>query len=212
MNIKWLGHEGPVSDGAKLYLTKSEGGLLSASQIMKRQEPELSPCLASSIQAHWYAAYTRANHEKIVVEHLIQRSVEHFLPCYDSVRRWKDRNVRLQMPLFPGYVFVRIPLSDQMRVREIPSVARLVGFNGTPVALRDEEIHAMRNGLVQGVCAQPHPYLTVGRRVRVVGGPLAGLQGILLKRKKRTRFVISLELIMRSVAVEVDPAELQPIT
>src|ERR1700693_759308 len=88
----------------------------------------------------WYAAYTRANHEKRVAEQLRQRSVEHFLPCYDSVRRWKDRKVCLQMPLFPGYVFVRIPLRDQMRVREIPSVATLVGSNGTPTALPDEDI------------------------------------------------------------------------
>jgi transcription termination/antitermination protein NusG len=115
------------------------------------------------------------------------------------------------MPLFPGYVFVRIALRDQMKVLEIPSVASLVGFNGRPASLPDEEIHAMQNGLAKGICAQPHPYLTVGRRVRVVHGPLSGLQGILLKRKNRTRFIISLELIMRSVAVELDPAELKPI-
>jgi len=185
--------------------------LLTASRVTETEASVLSSWPASAIDAHWYAAYTRANHEKRVAEQLVQRAVEHFLPCYDSVRRWKDRKVCLQMPLFPGYVFVRIPLCEQMRVREIPSVAKLVGFNGTPTALPDEEIHAMRNGLAQGVCAQPHPYLTVGRRVRVVAGPLVGLQGILLKRKNRTRFVISLELIMRSVAVEVDPAELRPL-
>jgi transcription antitermination factor NusG len=161
--------------------------------------------------ARWYAAYTRANHEKSVAEQLRQRSVEHFLPCYDSVRRWKDRKVCLQMPLFPGYVFVRIPLREQMRVREIPSVAMLVGVNGSPTALPDDEIYTLQKGFAEGVLAKPHPYLTVGRRARVVGGPLAGLQGILLKRKNHTRFVIALELIMRSVAVEIDPAELEPI-
>jgi transcription antitermination factor NusG len=160
---------------------------------------------------YWYAAYTRANHEKSVAEQLRQRSVEYFLPCYDSIRRWKDRKVCLQMPLFPGYIFVRIALRDQMRVREIPSVANLVGINGMPSALPDEEIFAMRTGFAQGISAQPHPYLTIGRRVRVLSGPLAGFQGILLKRKNRTRFVISMELIMRSVAVEIDLAELQPI-
>jgi transcription antitermination factor NusG len=165
----------------------------------------------SAMAECWYAAYTRANHEKSVAEQLRQRSVEHFLPCYDSVRRWKDRKVCLQMPLFPGYIFVRIALRDQMRVREIPSVANLVGINGTPSALSDEEICAMRTGFAQGISVQPHPYLTIGRRVRVVSGPLAGFQGILIKRKNRTRFVLSLELIMRSVAVEIDPSELQPI-
>ena len=161
--------------------------------------------------AHWYAVYTRANHEKRVAEQLTQRSVEHFFPSYESVRRWKDRRVRLQMPLFPGYVFVRIPLSDQLRTLQIPSVVRIVGFNGSPTALPEEEIQAMQNGLKQGVCAQPYPYLIVGHRVRIVRGPLAGLQGIMLKKKNRTRVVISLELIMRSVAVEIDPSELQPI-
>lgn len=155
--------------------------------------------------------YTRANHEKRVAEQLLERSVENFLPCYESVRRWKDRKVRLLMPLFPGYVFVRIPLSDQMRVREIPSVAALVGFGGTPAALPDDEIWALRKGFALGLRAEPHPYLTVGRRVRVVGGPLAGFQGILVCKKNRTRFVISLELIMRSVAVEIDPVELQAL-
>jgi transcription antitermination factor NusG len=173
--------------------------------------PSLTSAGSSNLTACWYAAYTRANHEKRVAEQLRQRSVEHFLPCYDSVRRWKDRKVCLQMPLFPGYVFVRIPLRDQMRVREIPSVATLVGSNGTPTALPDEDICTLQKGFAEGVCAQPHPYLAVGRRVHVVSGPLAGLEGILLKRKNRTRFVISLELIMRSVAVEIDPAELRTV-
>jgi transcription antitermination factor NusG len=162
-------------------------------------------------QRRWYATYTRANHENQIAKQLRIRSVEHFLPSYDSVRHWKDRKVRLQLPLFPGYVFVRIALFDQMRVLQIPGVVRLVGFNAGPAALPEEEIDAMRNGLRNGVCAHPHPYLVVGRRVRVVSGPLMGLSGIVLKKKNTTRVVITLEIIMRSVAVEVDPADLQPI-
>ena len=163
------------------------------------------------IEPRWYAVYTSANHEKRVAAQLKGRSVEYFLPLYDSLRRWKDRKVCLQMPLFPGYVFVRIPLLHRMQVLQIPSVVRLVGFNGGPTALPEEEIRAMQNGLKQGVCARPHPYITVGRCVRVVRGPLAGLHGILLKRKNRARVVVSLDLIRRSVAVEVSPDELQPI-
>jgi transcription antitermination factor NusG len=171
-----------------------------------------STWLTQSARPYWYAVYTRANHEKRVAEQLGRRSVEYFLPAYDSVRRWKDRRVRLQMPLFPGYIFVRIALLDQLQVLQVPSVVRLVGFNGGPTPLPEEEIQAMQNGLKKGVCVRPHPYMTVGRRVRVVCGPLAGLQGILLKRKNRARVVVSLELIKRSVAVEVSPEELQPIT
>jgi transcription termination/antitermination protein NusG len=158
----------------------------------------------------WYAAYTSANHEKRVAEQLGVREVEHFLPLYESVRRWKDRRVRLQLPLFPGYVFVRMALRDRLRVMQVPGVARLVGFHGTPVALPEEEIEALRASLASGVRAEPHPYLTEGGRVRVKSGPLAGLQGILVKRKNKARFVVSVELIQRAMAVEMEGADLEP--
>jgi transcription antitermination factor NusG len=166
---------------------------------------------AECLEPRWYAAYTSANHEKRVALQLGQRSVEHFLPVYDSARRWKDRRVILQMPLFPGYVFVQLALRDRLRVLQVPGVARLVGFNGTPVALPDLEIDAIKAALAAGVHAKPHPYLAIGKLVRVTRGPLAGLQGILLRKKNSTRVVLSLDLIMRSVEVEVDPADLRPI-
>jgi transcription antitermination factor NusG len=158
----------------------------------------------------WYAAYTCANHEKRIAQQLSVRSVEHFLPLYESVRRWKDRRVQLQLPLFPGYVFVRLALRDRLQVLEIPSVARLVGFNGTPTPLPEAEIEALKAGLEGGVRAMPHPYLKVGRRVRIKSGPLAGMNGILLRRKGKFRVVISVEAIQRSVAVEMDATELEP--
>src|SRR5256885_10371866 len=98
---------------------------------------------------HWYALYTCANHEKRVAAQLHARAVEHFLPVYSSVRRWKDRRVRLEFPLFPGYVFIRLALRDRWRVLEIPSVVRLVGFNGQPSALPAEEMEILRSGLSQ---------------------------------------------------------------
>jgi transcription antitermination factor NusG len=164
------------------------------------------------LEPRWYAASTLSNHEKRVAEQLHGRAVEHFLPLYGSVRRWNDRRVELQMPLFPGYVFVRLALRDRLRVLEIPSVARLIGFGGPPVALPDHEMEAMRIGLASQLHAEPHPYLKVGRRVRVVGGPLAGLEGRIARKKKQLRFVISLDLIMRSVAVEMDAADLQAVS
>jgi transcription antitermination factor NusG len=160
------------------------------------------------LEPRWYAAYTSANHEKHVAIQLGQRSIEHFLPLYDSVRRWKDRKIRLQLPLFPGYVFVRLPLRDRLRVLRVPGVAKLVGFNGAPTALPEAEIEALRTSLEGRVRASPHPYLTTGRRVRVQDGPLAGLTGILVRRKSGARFVVSVDLIQRSVAVEVDEADL----
>lgn len=178
----------------------------------QRVEPALSPGShpwADYFEVRWYAAYTCANHEKRVAGQLEQRAVEHFVPLYESVRRWKDRRVRLHLPLFPGYVFVRVALRDRLQVLEIPSVVRLVGFNGRPTPLSDDEIEALRIGLAQRLHAEPHPYLKAGRRVRIVRGPLQGSEGILIRRKRLFRVVLSVDLIRRSVAVEVDSADIE---
>jgi transcription antitermination factor NusG len=163
------------------------------------------------VELRWYAAYTSANHEKRVAQQFSQRSVEHFLPLYASVRKWKDRRIKLDLPLFPGYVFVQMDLRNRLRVLQIPGVASLVGFGGTPVALPEREIEALRTSLGNGIHAEPHPFLTVGRRVRVKGGPLAGLDGIVIRRKNRLRLVISLDLIQRAAMVEVEAADLEGI-
>ncbi len=162
------------------------------------------------IKPRWYAAYTSANHEKRVAEQLGVRAVEHFLPTYSSVRRWKDRRVTLELPLFPGYVFVRMALRDHLRVVQVPGVARLVGFGGKPAALPEEEMEGLMKSLEYGLHAEPHPYLTAGRRVRVKDGPLAGLKGILLRWKGNWRVVVSLELIQRSMSVEIGASNLEP--
>jgi transcription antitermination factor NusG len=119
--------------------------------------------------------------------------------------------VQLELPLFSGYVFLRLALCDRMRVVSIPSLVRLVGFNGLPAALADEEMEILRLGLGQSFLAEPHPFLTVGRRVRIVEGPFAGLEGVLKRKKSNLRVVVSLELIQRSVAVDVDAADVTPL-
>jgi transcription antitermination factor NusG len=163
-------------------------------------------------EARWYAAYTCANHEKQVAEQLRERSVEHFLPLYETVHRWRDRRVRLHLPLFPGYIFVRLPLRDRLRVLQVPSVVRLVGFgDGLPTALPEEEITTLRNGLSGDLRAEPHPYLTAGRRVSIINGPLAGMEGILQRRKGNYRVVICVDLIMRAISVEADVADVMPL-
>jgi transcription termination/antitermination protein NusG len=176
--------------------------------VIQAGYPEMPP---SFHEPRWYAAYTSANHEKRVAEQLVRSSVENFLPLYQSVRRWKDRRVQLRLPLFPGYLFVRLALRDRLLVLRVPGVAKLVGFNGAPAPLRQEEIDALRTSLASGVRAEPHPYLKVGRRVRVRAGPLGGLEGILVKKKNRARFVVSVELIQRAMAVEIDEADLEAV-
>jgi|SRR5215469_204368 len=166
---------------------------------------------ATSLTPGWYAAYTSANHEKRVAEQLVQRGVENFLPLYESVRRWKDRRVRLRLPLFPGYVFVRLQLSERLRVLQVPGVASLVGFGDRPVSLPDDEMENLRHGICSDVRIQPHAYLTEGRKVRIMRGPLTGLEGILLKKKGDFRVVLSIDLIARSFVADVDAVDVWPI-
>jgi transcription antitermination factor NusG len=169
--------------------------------------PGMAP---SFFEPLWYAVYANANHEKRVAQQLGQRSIEHLLPLYESMRRWKDRRVRLQLPLFPGYVFVHFALRDRLEVLQIPGVVHLVSFAGQPASLREEDLHALQNCLSHGNHVAPHPYIQAGRRARVKSGPLQGLEGIILRRKNRTRIIVSFDLIMRSVAVEIDETDLAP--
>ena len=168
------------------------------------------PSAGNGSEPRWYAAYTRSRHEKSVADVLERKQIETFLPLYETVRRWKNGDHRVQLPLFPGYAFVRIPLLDRLHVLKVPGVVRLVGFDGTPVALDDAEVESLRQALSAGVKAAPHPYLTVGRRVRITAGPLAGREGILVRRKGATRVVLSIDLIQRSLALVVGLAEVEP--
>lgn len=162
-------------------------------------------------EPQWYAAYTWANHEKRVADQFVERRVEHFLPTFESIRRWKDRRMRIQQPLFSGYIFVRFALQDRLRVLQVPSVVRLVCFNGQPAALSDQEIDTLRKSLIPELRALPHPYLRVGRRVRIVKGPLCGAEGVVVRKKNSFRFVLLMDLIMRAASVEVDAADIQAI-
>ena len=162
-------------------------------------------------QARWYAVYTCANHEKRVAEQFAGRNVEHFLPQYESMRRWKDRKVRLQLPLFPGYLFVHMEPQERLRALQVPGVVQLVGFNGSPTPIPQEDIERVREFLGQGWRAEPHPYLQMGRRARVVRGPLVGMEGIVVRRKNRSRLVLSFDLIQRSMAIEMDEGDLAPL-
>ena len=160
---------------------------------------------------HWYAGCTASRHEKRVAEQLRQRGVQYFLPLYETIHRWQNGRHRVQLPLFPGYLFVRLALRDRRQVLEIPGFARLVGFSSTPTPLRDAEIEAMQRGLELGMHAQPHPYLTAGRRVEIVSGPLQGMTGVLLRRHGLCRVVLSVELIQRSLVVEVNAEDVAPV-
>jgi transcription antitermination factor NusG len=158
---------------------------------------------------NWYALYTFPRHEKRVAEQIEYRQLTSFLPVYRSVRRWKDRRKELELALFPGYVFVRMELTDRLQVLQLPGVVRLVYFNGQPAAIAAEEIETLRSRLSLAQRIEPHPYLRKGRRVRVRSGPMQGWEGIIVRRKDRCRIVFSVDLLQRSVAVELDEADLE---
>lgn len=161
-------------------------------------------------QLHWYALHTLANHEKVVARQLDVRALECFLPLYEKMSRWKDRHVKVQLPLFSGYVFVRMALSEKLRAVQVPGVVRLVGFGGQATPIDGEEMEALQRSLGGGGrFAEPWPYLTVGRRVRIKSGPLVGLQGILVRKKGKFRFVLSVDLIQRSIVADVDMADVE---
>jgi transcription antitermination factor NusG len=158
---------------------------------------------------NWFVLFVRANQEKKTAHRLASYDVEHFLPCYRSLRQWKDRRVTLDMPLFPGYIFVRIPLRERMKVLTLPNVVGLVGTKNSPSIVLPEEIDSIRRGIEFGN-AIPHPLLTVGQRVAISSGPLCGIHGILLRAQNSTRVVIAIEPIARGFAVDVDISCLKP--
>ena len=163
---------------------------------------------ASSDQLLWYAVYTKSRHEKRIQERLDSQSLESFLPLYETVHRWKDRRVLVRLPVFSGYLFVRMVLAEHRKpVVTVPGVVNLVGRPGCPTPIEDHEIEALRLCSVRGQSLMPHAYLTAGRRVRVSTGPLADMEGILVRRKGKSRLILSVQLIARAVAVEVDAAD-----
>jgi transcription antitermination factor NusG len=159
----------------------------------------------------WYAAYTKPSHEKSVAEHLEIRKIELFLPLYFSSRHWNNGcKVTLERPLFPGYVFVRIRANERVGVLELSGVVSIVGTAREPTPLADEEIARLRSGL-HLVHAEPHPALTVGETVRICRGPLQGMTGVVTRQKNSFRVVVTVDLIMKSVAVEVSADNVEPI-
>jgi len=159
----------------------------------------------------WYALYTKHQHEKTVAQRLEREGRETFLPLYQTVHRWRDRNKQLWLPLFPSYVFVRGGLERWRSVLETPGVFAIVRFAGQPAAVPQEQIDACRRIVESSVRVEPHPFLKCGDTVRVRYGPLAGLEGILVRKKNVLRLIISVEVLGQSAAIEVDSSCLERV-
>jgi transcription antitermination factor NusG len=168
--------------------------------------PDTSP-----VDSQWFAVQTRPRHEKRVAAEVRARALEEFLPVHRCRNRWKNGVVAdVDLPLFPCYLFVRVSPSERMRLLSLPGVIGFAVTSARPTALPQTDIEALQ-ALSLVYRAEPHPFLRTGDRVRLVAGPLTGMEGILTRRKQELRVVLSLDFIMRSVAVEVSEFDIEPI-
>jgi transcription antitermination factor NusG len=188
-----------IESGEALQQSRSSGNLFGGNDQL---ETPLS---------YWYALHTYPRHEKRVHEGLGLRAIESFLPLYETVHRWKNGcKVRVELPLFPGYVFVKIDPRERFKALNLPGAVSIVGSVSGPWALPDEEIQGLRTRL-QSHHFEPHPYLMVGQKVRIKSGPLADMTGYLVRESGGLRVVLSVELIRQAAAVEVDADDVEPI-
>jgi len=167
--------------------------------------------MADQDNLFWVALQVRSRAEKLVAIALSSKGIEVFLPLYTARRRWSYRVKELQLPLFDGYVFCKLNLLYRMPVLTIPGVIQFVGIGKTPVPIEEAEIAALQSVIKSGLPSMPWPFLQVGQRVRVEHGALRDLEGILLQAKGSHRLVLSVSLLQRSVAVEVDRDCVAPI-
>jgi len=159
----------------------------------------------------WFALSTKRNREKSVAEILRGKGYQDFLPTYVSRRKWSDRYKDLEFPLFPGYVFCRFDPRWRLPILTTPGVVMVVGNGRVPVPVEDSEIDALRAVVASRLRVEPWPYLSAGQRIRIEAGALTGLEGIFLEMRKSCRVVVSVELLQRSVAVEVDRSCIRPL-
>jgi transcription antitermination factor NusG len=214
-NAQRLGHEKPVSDEAELsvdtHLAARTANLITRT-IDTANAGQIAPrfIATAGTEEQWFALHTRSRHEKVVADHFRARGIQHLLPLCTTSRKWQDRKKVVSTPIFPGYVFVRLLLSNRLQVLTTPGAVRLLGSGPHPVPLNDSEVQWLENCVKQSVCLEPHPYLKIGSRVRVRSGPLADLEGILIRKKNQFRLVLSVDLIQSSVSAEVDMADVAP--
>jgi transcription antitermination factor NusG len=159
----------------------------------------------------WYAVYTMSRHEKRVAAHCERIAIEHFLPLYTWRRSWKNRTtVDLQMPLFPNYIFVQLSPDDHGPLMRLPGVLSTVGNAAGPVAIQDSEMEMLRR-IMDCKAIEPHAYITAGDKVRVKEGPLQGIVGVVLRKANGLRFIVTLDLIGKSVALDIESSALEVI-
>lgn len=159
----------------------------------------------------WYALRVKSRHENIVASHLQARGFESLLPLYKCRRRWSDRFKEMELPLFPGYVFCQFNQLNRLPILTVPGIVHVVGVGRTPIPIDETEMAAIQTTVASGLPSRPWPFLEIGHKVRIEYGPLRGVEGVLLGFKGHQRLVLSVTLLQRSVAVQVDEAWITPL-
>ncbi len=172
-------------------------------------KPEVSQ--EADLTHRWYALRTRSRHEKLVRQQLSNKGIEQLLPTVTRLSQWKDRKKEIEVPLFAGYCFARFPWTERLPVLQVPGVINVVGGGSQPEPIPEEQIQALKTLMVSTLPFDRYPYLREGMRVEVRRGPLKGAQGILVRKEKPYRLVISIHLIQQSAAVEIDSSDIAPI-
>lgn len=165
-----------------------------------------------SLNHNWYAVCTRHQHEKTAAKILEYKEFEVFLPVYKARRRWQDRVKEISVPLFPGYLFVKAGCEGCLPILTTPGVSSIVSCGGQPATIPFSEIESIRRIVQSTLRVEPHPFLQCGDRVRVKYGPIAGVEGILLRKKNVARLVLSVEMLGKSAAVEVDATHVERVS
>lgn len=161
---------------------------------------------SAATSSPWFALSVKSRYEKTVANFLENRGYESFLPLYKARRQWSDRIKETEVPLFPGYLFCRFDIHNRLPILMIPGVQHVVGGAQLPTPIDDIEMIALQTVIQTGMSRQPWPFLQIGDRVKIECGSLAGVEGILLQIKGRHRLVLSVSLLQRSVAVDIDSA------
>jgi transcription antitermination factor NusG len=159
----------------------------------------------------WFAVRTRSNFERITATALENKGLVPYLPTYRSRRRWSDRTVIAEKPMFQGYVFCRFDPLNRLPILTTTGVISIVGCGTEPAPIDDQEIEAIQAILRSGLATEPCPFLKEGQKIRITRGALEGIEGILTKKKSDFRLVISVTMLQRSIAVEIDHDWIEPI-
>jgi transcription antitermination factor NusG len=192
-----------VTQRAKLSILGSKSGKGFDSETMINQEP-----------ANWYAVQTRARNEKVIAERLQEQGLITFLPLVTEIRSWSDRKKKVELPLFSCYVFVKLVFGNneaRMRLYRTNGVFGIVSMRGEAIPIPEEQIEALRTVVTQKIAWSAHDFLKVGQRVRIRGGSMDGVEGVLLSRDGDRTLIISVDAIQRSLAVRVEGYEVEPL-